>query len=207
MSGGGLPFNQAPGARRDDRIGGVEDRAARTRELPTKDNWYISPLPLGVALGDRTGLTANLLRLYYLGRFGSFSQLSQARLNITTLSAGAAVRAALFSYDTTGQARLVKLPETEVKFLADATGVQSVLLPTKPDVSPGQFFLGVKASDNILGVGGAGALTFARTLPVYTYADAAGALPSALDFTSLTKSYTTALLDVLYLNHDAARVL
>lgn len=204
-----IPYARAPGLRRDGRILNEEDAARRAREAPARDNWCLAPLPPGTAIGDRSALTANLIRFFYLGQIASMTTIAQARCTITTSSAGQNVRAAIFGYDKSQERgrRLIKLADSEVKFLADSTGLQIVATPTFPEVSGGQFFMAVKASDNTLGVGGSAAVAFSRTVPVYTYQDGAGSMPGLIDFGGLTKSYTTAILDVAYVNPDAAQVL
>ena len=204
----GIPYGRAPGLKRGGYIDAVDAIAGRVRELPARDNWYLSTVPpynagsIGCA-----ALTANLVRFYYLGKLASETTLAQARLNITTLSAGQDVRTAIYVYDNSAERRLVKVAPTEVRFAADATGVQTALLPDNPVVGLGQFFLAIKASDNVLGVAGLAAVAVNRAFPVHTYAGAAGVFPTEVACATLTKDYTGVLLDVLYMSPDAAQVL
>lgn len=204
-----VPFARAPGLKRDGRILNEEDAARRAREAPSRDNWLLGAVPVGMDVDDQTTLSANLIRLYYLGQFSSHTQIAQARLNITTAAASQTVRAALYGYDSENQRgrRLVKMPDSEATFSAASTGVQTVNLGNDVVTSPGRLFLGVKASNDAVGVGGVSISAVSRTMPVYTYQDSAGAMVPVVEFSALSKSYTGKVLDVLYINHDAAQVL
>lgn len=204
-----IPGGRAPGALRDQRILNEEDAARRAREAPGRDNWVLRTLPLGLDLTDQTILTANLLRLYYLGEFLKGTQLWQARLNITTSAAAQTVRAALYTYDdreVKGR-RLRKQADSEAVFLAGTAGVQTVQFPGAANVTPGRLFLGIKASNDAVGVAGLGLSTVSRALPVYTFQDGSGTLVPELQFSQLSKSYTERVLDALYISPDAAQVL
>lgn len=204
-----IPHARAPGLKRDGRILYEEDAARRAREAPSRDNWVLGPVPVGLAVDDQTTLSADLIRFYYLGQFGGQTQVAQARLNITTAAASQTVRSALYSYDTSDLRgrRLVKMPDSEAVFLAASTGVQTVGLSKDAITPTGKLFLGVKASNDAVGVGGLPVSTVSRAMPVYTYQDGAGVMAPIVAFTALAKSYTSKVLDVLYINHDAAQVL
>ena len=211
---GGIPFNQAPGTRQDERIGRVQDQASRARELPARDAWVLGSVPMGLVLADQQILSAELIRFYYLGQFQKELHLKQARLNITTAAASQTVRTALYRYDTgenlTGAKsvrRLVKQADSEAKFLATSAGVQTITLPDGAAATPGAIFLGVKASNDAVGVGGVAQAAVSRAMPFYTFQDQVGVLAPVVDFPALTKSYTGVLLDVLYISPDAAQVL
>lgn len=209
MSFPGVPFSQSPGIQRDARIDNAEQRGARARELPARDNWVLASCPVGMTLADQTTLSADLIRFYYLGQFFKNTDLLQARLNITTAAAGQSVRSALYRYDqttVTGR-RLVKLADTEAKFDAASAGLQSVGLAPGTSAQAGTIFLGVKASNDAVGVAGVDTSAVSRAMPIYTYQDNSGPLTSIVDFVALTKSYAGKVLDVLYISPDAAQVL
>ena len=63
-----FPGSRAPGTTRDARISNEEDQARRLFEAAGKDNWLLSTLPLGLDLTDQAVLTADKIRLYYLGK-------------------------------------------------------------------------------------------------------------------------------------------
>ena len=169
---------------------------------------------MGLTVADQTTLSADLIRFYYLGQFQKETHLKQARLNITTAAASQTVRTALYRYDQSDSLtgaksvrRLVKQADSEAKFLGDTAGVQTVTLPDGAAVTPGALFLGVKASNDAVGVGGVVQAAVSRAMPVYTFQDNAGILAPVIDFPALTKNYTSVLLDVLYISPDAAQVL
>lgn len=200
------PHGLAPGLKRDDRIDAEESLSARSRELPSKRNLLIASLGQEAVIIDLPALTANRLRVYYVGRFDQATQVSEARLTITTLSAGQNVRAALYFYDTVApKRRLVKISDTEAVFDATTTGLKTASLRDDVIVNPGEIFIGVKPSDNTLGVAGVDTLTVSRTVPTYFITASAGVMPASVEFAALSKGYTGRVLSVAYLNHDAAQ--
>ena len=199
----------APGIQRDERIGNLDSRQQRVNALPARDNWILSTLPVGMVVDDQTVLTANLLRLYFIGQIVRETAIRQARVNITTAAASQRVRTALYRYDIENvtNRRFMKLPESEATFLGDSAGLQSINLPSGAVVTPGFLFLGVKVSNDAVGVGGLDLAVVNRTMPIYTFQDNSGIMAPVLDIPLLTKSYTGKVLDVLYLSPDAAQVL
>ena len=205
---GGLPFGSAPGLKRGGYQDAIDSQMGRSRELPKRDGWALSTLShVADGIAGRAALTANLLRLYYAGQFDRETTLSRVGINITTLSAGQSARTAIYVYDNTVERQLLKVPGTEAIFPADATGRQVLTLLPEVHLPLGRYFIGVKASDNVLGIGGLAAPAVNRVFPAYTYAAPAGALPPSLFFTALTRSYATVTLDVLYSSPDLAQVL
>lgn len=202
-----LPGPRTPGLLRDDRISNEEDQARRLFELPKRDDWMLSTIGRTAGLANRAALTANFVRFFYLGEQKAYLTLAQVRLNVTTLSAGQTVSAALYSYVNTDARYLVKVPGSEVLFSASSTGLKTVALPNLDALPLGHIFAGIKASDNVVGVAGTAAPTASRGFPVFTYQDGAGTLVPRVLTSVLGKDYASIALDVMYLSPDATQVL
>lgn len=184
-----------------------ESYDARARIAQKLHAWHVSSVPVEAALVNCQPLTANLVRFFYLGTFNQNLDLAQARLTITAASAGSTVRTGLYIYDTTVDRRLVLVAPSAALFSGAATGALTYNLGTLVTLSAGsRVFLGVKPSDNVVGVAGADFSTYARTLPYFTLAHVAGVLPPIVQRAAMTENSTGYILAATYLNKEALDV-
>ena len=207
-----LPFGRGYRTGPDARVNQSESWASRAREIPRRDEWSISPFR---AFGsDQTSATGygQSLRIVLLPRLDGILEADYGRMRVTTSNAGSFVKACIYRLDTKSDVKkFIKVPSTDISFLGDSTGVKTVKLGGTATLYPdARYFLGAWVSNSSIGLS-TGANVNERVVPLklknMTIASASAALPSQMEVSAMTNSYSSYVPWITFISALAQDVL
>tara|TARA_Y100000034_G_scaffold100544_1_gene124021 strand:+ start:368 stop:1003 length:636 start_codon:yes stop_codon:yes gene_type:complete len=149
-----LPFGRGYRVGPDAVVAQNESWASRARDVPARDEWFISSIPVfGSGAAGQASYSANL-RLTVLPRLAGVLEAKYARMRVTTASAGSFLNSSIYRYDTkNGKKTFVKVPSSDAEFSGASTGEQTYKLQNTVVLHPGEnYFLGAYVSNSAIGV-------------------------------------------------------
>ena len=175
----------------------VESLQGRKSQLVREDGGPVCAAVAWTSSPTVVDFTANQLCFFYLPPLDRNCALTEARLDVTTLSAGNDVRCALYVLQG---ATLIQVPGSAATFSTAVTGMIAATVDCQLNPA-GVYFVGAKGSDAVLRVAGAGGMG------CRSVAGAAGALPGTLLLSSTAKDYAQGTPAVVFLSSYLASVL
>lgn len=178
----------------------------RKREIPDQRGWIFTQAmhPLHSTLTDAAA-TRDSVRLLEIPKLDRDYLLTKAFIGVSAAVAGTVLYAAIYSYESRPEFKIVKVAGAEVQFDTSATGRKEVSLSRRISLLRDEkYFMGTVATGGASDASVSSVGTFSSDLhQLFTLSDSS--LPSEVRLDTVTSTYATTTPCVMYISEEAAR--
>lgn len=206
-----LPNGRGLRAGEDSFVNQQEAFAQRRGQIPLIRGGVIGPQSSDFMVFEPVSTLAYAIDTLYIIPLTTLSRdsvISEARFRVNTLGASSTLDIALYRQDEVARDKLLRIPQTEVRFDCTSAGLKSEAVPNQT-LKTGSLLFMVCLWNNVAATVTSAGLTVSPVIPVKKFAVSAGSsLPNSLLISdTVDETALTAYPMVVYLSREYAEFL